>query len=301
MSTALVIPDLRTSNLPVGWAEDYVMRGVIDAPWDDLDEYEAILRARASYIESLEKGDAVELEKALRIIEARRGELLDHTVVPGGRPNLPTRGEVEVTSQTASRYRKIARHWQSIWPEIARSTDRREVTQAAVLRMIERIEAAAKPERPPEKPTPKAVPKLQAHQPEPDPEHEGWGETDLLSEFEKLVEESAKKDELLDHLTKDDQVRENSALLARIAGLEARIGQLTTTAREAQNMAEANSKVLRALRDEYQVERNSQILELSREQRRRLKEQDKVLAHLREILWVQSDPEIIHKVEELLR
>jgi hypothetical protein len=37
----------------------------------------------------------VELEKALRIVEARRGELLDIDVVPGGRANLSMRGKVE--------------------------------------------------------------------------------------------------------------------------------------------------------------------------------------------------------------
>jgi hypothetical protein len=256
MSTALVIPDLRTSNLPVGWAEDYVMRGVIDAPWDDLDEYEAQLRAMASYIDSLEKGDAVELEKALRMIEARRGELLDHTVMPGTRTDLNTRVKVEdVSAMTATRYRKIARHWQTIWPELAKSNERRDVSQAAVLRMIERIEAAAKPKKSaaPSRPTPKPAPEAEL-------EEQGWGHMDPLAELEKVVEENAKQAELIEHLSKPEQGREILSLHSRIAGLEARISQLTTTAGEAQKQARGYGRTLEQVRKRLKVERNSEIL-----------------------------------------
>jgi len=255
MANELIIPDIRNTNLPVGWAEFSVIPVVMEAAWEDLDEYEAGLRAMASYIDSLEKGEAVEFEKALRIVEARRGELLGLEVTKGGRTDLTTRGEVDVTSQTGSRYRKIARHWSVVWPEIVRSTERREVTQAAVLRMIERIEEAAKPPKPEAKPEPKASPK------EAEPEAgEGWGEMDLLAEFEKVVEEKGKLYDIIEHLEKDDQVRENRALLSRIAGLEARIGQLTTTAREAQKQSDAQGKVLRKLRELLSVDRNSEII-----------------------------------------
>ena len=256
MANELIIPDIRNTNLPVGWAEVSVIPVVMEAAWEDLDEYEAGLRAMASYIDSLEKGEAVEFEKALRIVEARRGELLGLDVKPGPQTNYSTRGIIaEVAGPTATRYRKIARHWSVVWPEIVRSTERREVTQAAVLRMIERIEEAAKPPKPEAKPEPKASPK------EPEPEaDEGWGDTDLLAEFEKVVEEKGKLYDIIEHLEKDDQVRENRALLSRIAGLEARIGQLTTTAREAQKQADAQGKVLRRLRELLSVDRNSEII-----------------------------------------
>jgi hypothetical protein len=258
MANELIIPDIRNTNLPVGWAEFSVIPVVMEAAWEDLDEYEAGLRAMASYIESLEKGEAVEFEKALRIVEARRGELLgigDGT--PGRRvSHATTHGSMEqVALPTATRYRKIARHWSVVWPEIVKSNERREVTQAAVLRMIERIEEAAKPPKPEAKPEPTPSPK--EAEPEAD---EGWGEMDLLAEFERVVEDAAKKDEIIEHLSKPDQHRENLALLSRIAGLEARIGQLTTTAREAQNQATAQGKVLRKVRDLLRVERNSEIV-----------------------------------------
>jgi hypothetical protein len=257
----LIIPDIRTTNLPVGWAEVAVIPTVMEAAWDDLDEYEAGLRAMASYIESLEKGDAVELEKALRIIEARRGELLGLDAGPGRPAKLSTRGQLsEVANATANRYRKIARHWQTIWPELARSTDRRDVSQAAVLRMIERIEEAAKPVKSPDK-TPDKLPSRKPDpNAEPELENDGWGEVDPIAELEMSMEREAKQAELIEHLTKEDKNREILALHSRIAGLEARIGQLTNTAREAQKQADIQGKVLRKLRDVLSVERNSEII-----------------------------------------
>lgn len=259
--SALIIPDIRTTNLPVGWAELSVIPTVMEAAWQDLDEYEAGLRAMASYIDSLEKGDAVELEKALRIIEARRGELLGLDVTKGSRTDLSTRGKVDqVAAPTATRYRKIARHWSVVWPEIVRSTERRDVTQAAVLRMIERIEEAAKPVKSPDKTPSKAPARKPDPNAEPELEDEGWGELDLIAEFERVVEQNAKLHDTIEHLEKDDQARENRALLSRIAGLEARIGQLTTTAGEAQKQAKMNGRLLEQIRKRLRVERNSEIL-----------------------------------------
>lgn len=259
--SALIIPDIRTTNLPVGWAEVAVIPTVMEAAWEDLDEYEAGLRAMASYIESLEKGDAIELEKALRIIEARRGELLGLDVTKGSRTDLSTRGKVEeVAAPTATRYRKIARHWSVVWPEIVKSTERRDVTQAAVLRMIERIEEAAKPVKSTEKTPSQSL----ARKPEPNVEteldDEGWGQMDPIAELEKVVEENAKQAELIEHLSKPDQAREILSLHSRIAGLEARISQLTTTAGEAQKQARQYGRTLEQIRKRLNVERNSEIL-----------------------------------------
>jgi hypothetical protein len=258
----LIIPDIRTTNLPVGWAEVSVIPTVMEAAWEDLDEYEAGLRAMASYIESLEKGDAVELEKALRIIEARRGELLGIGDGCVGRPKeITTRGNLsEVAAATATRYRKIARHWQTIWPEVARFTDRRDVSQAAVLRMIERIEEAAKPVKSPDKTPDKSPNRKPDPNAEPELEDDGWGDVDPIAELELSIEREAKQAELIEHLTKEDKNREILALHSRIAGLEARIGQLTNTAREAQKQADMQGKVLRKLRTLLSVERNSEVI-----------------------------------------
>jgi phosphatidate phosphatase PAH1 len=95
---------------------------------------------------------------------------------------------------------------------------------------------------------------------EPELEDDGWGEIDVMAEFERVVEENAKLHDTIEHLEKDAQTRENRAMLARIAGLEARIGQLTKIAREAQKHASTQGKVLHKLRGLFKVERNSELM-----------------------------------------
>lgn len=249
---ALVIPDIRLTNIPVGWAENAVIAAVVEAKWEDLDGYEASLRAMASYIDSLQSGDAVELEKALRIVEARRGELLG---IGDGTPSVKvggtTRGTIDESKATATRYRKIARHWPTIWPELARLTERRDVTQAAVLRMIERVEAAAKPEKAERREAP----------PSPEPEHEPIDlEISPIEEWERVEKELGKAQKTIETLSRDDKGRAIIELQARIAGLEARIGQLTTTAREAQKQADLQGRVLRKVRELLGLQNNSDIV-----------------------------------------
>lgn len=138
-STALTIPDPRAGNVPAGWFQSFAE---IAKPlsWDELDEAEGRLRGLASYIESFD-GDIVEFEKALRIVECRRGVLLDPDVKPGERTDLnrPTRGTVpDIPKQTASRYRKIARHWRDvIWPHLLEATSKSKVTQTHVLKLTD--------------------------------------------------------------------------------------------------------------------------------------------------------------------
>lgn len=128
VGVALAIPDPRKNPVPAGWCEAVALPAIFDTDaWDALDEYEARLRAFASYIESMD-GDALEFEKALRVLEKRRGDLL-------------ASGNTHVTDDeskmTRSRWRSIARAWEQVWPAIRDATDRRDVTQAAVLRRIE--------------------------------------------------------------------------------------------------------------------------------------------------------------------
>ena len=87
--------------------------------WDDLDEAEAELRAKAAYIDGLD-GDATEFEKALRYVEKRRGELLGPADRGGDRrsDNFQITSKLieksDVHPMTASRYRQIARHWDDV-------------------------------------------------------------------------------------------------------------------------------------------------------------------------------------------
>jgi N6-adenosine-specific RNA methylase IME4 len=135
-STALVVPDPRRAPVPDGWWQRDVLPLVRTCEsWKQLDGYEARLAAMAAAIERL-GGDVVEFEKALRVVECRRGELLgDHGK---GRParNSPRMGNLKVKSQTASRYRTIARHWRVIYSHLLKETDRRKVTQSHVLHLV---------------------------------------------------------------------------------------------------------------------------------------------------------------------
>lgn len=134
------IPDPREAPIQPGWAETVFLPEVMSVQiWDVLDEYEAKLRGIASYIASMD-GDVLELEKALRIVEKRRGDLLGPSH-QGERTDLELRTRMsEVAGKTAQRWRTIAQAWDEIWPEIRDATNRWQVTQAAVLRNIKTAE-----------------------------------------------------------------------------------------------------------------------------------------------------------------
>lgn len=135
----LAIPNPANQPVPPGWVEHVALPAILaTVDWAHLDEYEARLRAFASYIESYD-GDNVEFEKALRIVEKRRGDMLGTTVTPGARTDLNTHVEVQESSMTMSRWRTIARHWDDLWPSIRDAKKKGEVTQAAVLRRIDAV------------------------------------------------------------------------------------------------------------------------------------------------------------------
>jgi len=144
MTTALVVPDPRTTNVPAGWWDANVLPAIQScASWDQLDEYEGQLLAMASLIESF-GGDGVEFEKALRVVECRRGELLGDR--PPGRPltNSPSVENFPASEGAKARYRQIARYWPDlIYPYLLAETEKWKVTQASVLRLVQRQETRA--------------------------------------------------------------------------------------------------------------------------------------------------------------
>jgi len=133
---ALIVPDPRQQPVPKGWAADVAAPLIEAATWDELDEAEAQLMGMASYIESFD-GDVVEFEKALRIVEYRRGVLLGPDVTQGERTDLCEHAQVDVHPRTAVRYRKIARHWDEVWPHILRAEHRSQVRQTRILKLID--------------------------------------------------------------------------------------------------------------------------------------------------------------------
>lgn len=127
--------------VPRGWCEETalpVIEGM--ATWDALDDAEAVLRGYVSLIESL-GGDMLEFEKALRLVEKRRGDLAGPDVKPGPQ-NLSMHEKImaDTSATTLSRWRKLARHWKKLWPVVRDATDPRDVTQAALLRRVQQWE-----------------------------------------------------------------------------------------------------------------------------------------------------------------
>lgn len=137
---SLVVPDPRVSNVPVGWWESTVWPVVQTCEsWDQLDEYEGQLVAMASLIEGM-GGDSLEFQKALRVVECRRGQLLGPPR-PGRRTDLQPLTdmlEVDVNPMTATRYRQIASHWKTLFAYLLQQTDQRKVTQSHLLQLIQK-------------------------------------------------------------------------------------------------------------------------------------------------------------------
>lgn len=141
-ATELVIPDPRLQPVPPGWFESFAPVAA-RLSWEELDEAEGQLLALVAFIESY-NGDAVEFEKALRIVERRRGVLLGEPQ-PGRRSDLePLTRTLEVaddvSAMTVSRWRAIARGWDAIWKHLLNAKTRRDVSQAEVIRVARRAE-----------------------------------------------------------------------------------------------------------------------------------------------------------------
>lgn len=147
LSESLIVPDPRVTNVPAGWWDVNVLPVIQTCEsWDQLDEYEGQLLAMASLIESF-GGDDLEFQKALRVVECRRGELLGSAVTQGQRLDLSTHGQVtdDIPNATANRYRQIARHWKkTLYPYLLQETDPKKVSQSHLLQLISRRANKAK-------------------------------------------------------------------------------------------------------------------------------------------------------------
>jgi N6-adenosine-specific RNA methylase IME4 len=136
--TGLIVPDPRLAPVPAGWWDSHV-RPTIGAceSWTQLNEYEGQLQAMANIVESL-GGESLEFQKALRVVEARRGELLGD---PGpGRPPKEIRqraAEFSISPRTITNYRRIARSWDAtLYPYLLQQTDPRKVSQSHLLQVV---------------------------------------------------------------------------------------------------------------------------------------------------------------------
>jgi N6-adenosine-specific RNA methylase IME4 len=137
-SADLTVPDPRVTTVPAGWWQQAAQLVLNAESWNELDEIEARILAMAAFIEA-KGGDRLEFEKALRVVEKRRGDLLGPDVRKGERTDLNTRVKVpdDVSDMTVSRYRQLARWWDAlIYPRLLEETHVKAVTQAALLRQI---------------------------------------------------------------------------------------------------------------------------------------------------------------------
>ena len=135
---SLAIPDAAHIPIPTGWLEQVFAPAVAEADWEMLDDAEGRIKAIAAYLEAHD-ADAVELEKAMRVVEARRGVLADVDVEPGDRTDLNTHVKVPAheSPMTVSRWRKLARNWDWLWPKVLEASNRPSVTQARCLKYID--------------------------------------------------------------------------------------------------------------------------------------------------------------------
>lgn len=137
--SALAIPDPRKHPVPADWLESVAAPAILATEkWSDLDEYEARLHGIASYIDAFD-GDILEFEKALRLVEKRRGDLLGAELRQGARTDLqpvPQAVQVEVPRQTAYRWRTLAANWDNLWPIVRDAQTRGEISQIALLRRV---------------------------------------------------------------------------------------------------------------------------------------------------------------------
>ena len=138
-ATPLAIPNVTSGEMvPTGWFE-LVAAPSIEAvdDWNMLEEVEARIHAAASYIESFDP-DEVAFEQAKRLIEKRRGDLLGPDPAIGRPPKVPTRGtfDVNASSSTVERWRRLARWWDILWPVVLGATRKQQISQSRLLKII---------------------------------------------------------------------------------------------------------------------------------------------------------------------
>lgn len=258
-SVSLAIPDPRKAPIPVGWATDTFATLLPHLDWGDLEEAEARIRGLASEIESL-KGDHTELLKAWRLVEIRRGELLDPDVKPGGRPNLPMRGEVgSVSSQTASRYRKMARNFDLVWPLIVNAKAPHEVSQSALLKKIEEHEAREVGPAAPKRSAPQDVKSPSANE-LPAKSDPAADTGDLITELEEADKTIRRQQAVIDAIEADDPAAKVVEWAQKYAQLEGHLQRQNAKLTEAERIIKANSNVLGQVRAILNVASNSEIV-----------------------------------------
>jgi N6-adenosine-specific RNA methylase IME4 len=147
VSEALIVPDPRSDLVPRGWWEHVILPATNDQGWDGLDDFEERIGKMASVIEAM-GGDAVEFEKALRVVDYRRGVLLGQAPHGGDRRSNKFQASSEtldVSEPMRRRYRLIAEWWDRlVYPWLSEHDQRKDCYRAPVLRRVAKVVNAAK-------------------------------------------------------------------------------------------------------------------------------------------------------------
>lgn len=133
----VTLPEPGEDNIPVGTAEDVAGIVLSEDDWSRLDDIEAWARAVESVAESYGR-DVTEARKVWRFVELRRGELAGPDVTQGERTDLREHAKVpdDASPRSVNRWRKMARHREEVVRYLFEADDKKDVTQAAVLRFI---------------------------------------------------------------------------------------------------------------------------------------------------------------------
>ncbi len=136
MTVELAIPVAQTALVESGWWHDVALPIIDVAEWDDLNQYDAELKAHIAIFELLGREDKIELLKAKRVVDKRRGDLLGEAEHGGDHRSkefqLPHE-VVEIHHTSATRYRRLAAAWPVLETHLLEATVSTEVSQRALL------------------------------------------------------------------------------------------------------------------------------------------------------------------------
>lgn len=149
MSAELAIPQPAAEIVQAGWWHEVAQPIIEQSEWDDLEKYSKELKAYIGIFEALGREDKIELTKAQRVVEKRRGELL-------GEPEAGFHGNQHVVvsheqppfhKTSVNKYRRIAQAWPVLEDHLLSATDTKEVSQRALLDIARQV--LEDPEEPP--------------------------------------------------------------------------------------------------------------------------------------------------------
>lgn len=277
-SVALTLPDperIETVRMvPQGFAIHYFAEHVNAASWEQLDEAEGRV-ARLCGITSEFQKDELELRKAWRLIEVRRGILLGVDRAPGGPTpeNFQRPESLGMSPALASMCRKFARYSHVVFEHLDGATELRQVSQDAIKALIAEHE---KREAGPERSKPSAEPSTNGKGPGAGTDDDAETASDAplevdgydladdapdpVEEWERAEAENERLRARVESLSADDQGAELAKWQERYARLEGRLNQAVNEKNAAVRQARYQGDILGKLRRLLNCDSNGEIV-----------------------------------------